>query len=91
MNIDNEQLGIPDTKYKNTVSMSSAEFQRICRDMLTLNESGKNLLIKYIVDIEVTKNEIKFKAEGELGNGCVTLKSGIASIDDVIHNLILGR
>jgi proliferating cell nuclear antigen len=31
MDIDSEQLGIPDTEYAATVKMPSAEFQRICR------------------------------------------------------------
>src|SRR5690606_24924516 len=41
MDIDQEHLGIPDTEYSATVTLPSAEFQRICRDLSALSESGK--------------------------------------------------
>ena len=41
MDIDQEHLGIPDTEYAATISMPSAELQRICRDLIALSESGK--------------------------------------------------
>lgn len=41
MDIDQEHLGIPDTEYAATISMPSAELQRICRDLMALSESGK--------------------------------------------------
>jgi proliferating cell nuclear antigen len=40
MDIDQEHLGIPETSYAATISMPSAEFQRICRDLMALSESG---------------------------------------------------
>ena len=40
MDIDQEHLGIPETQYAATMSMPSAEFQRICRDLSQLSESG---------------------------------------------------
>jgi proliferating cell nuclear antigen len=40
MDIDQEHLGIPDTEYSATVSMPSGEFQRICRDLMSISESG---------------------------------------------------
>ena len=40
MDIDQEHLGIPETEYAATISMPSAEFQRICRDLMALSESG---------------------------------------------------
>ena len=40
MDIDQEHLGIPETEYSATISMPSAEFQRICRDLMPLSESG---------------------------------------------------
>jgi proliferating cell nuclear antigen len=40
MDIDQEHLGIPDTEYSATVSMPSGEFQRICRDLSAISESG---------------------------------------------------
>ena len=40
MDIDQEHLGIPDTEYAATISMPSAEFRRICTDLMALSESG---------------------------------------------------
>ena len=40
MDIDQEHLGIPETEYAATISMPSSEFQRICRDLSALSESG---------------------------------------------------
>ncbi|KAL8844870.1 MAG: hypothetical protein Q9176_000542 [Flavoplaca citrina] len=40
MDIDQEHLGIPETEYAATISMPSPEFQRICRDLMALSESG---------------------------------------------------
>lgn len=41
MDIDQEHLGIPDTEYAATIEMPSAEFQRICRDLILMSESGR--------------------------------------------------
>ena len=41
MDIDQEHLAIPETEYAATVEMPSSEFQRICRDLNALSESGK--------------------------------------------------
>lgn len=65
MDIDQEHLGIPDTSYDAEVTMSSGEFQKICRDLTVLGESVK---------IEVTKEGVRFSAEGEIGAGSVFLK-----------------
>lgn len=40
MDIDQEHLGIPDTDYAATITMPSADFQKIARDLLALSESG---------------------------------------------------
>ena len=74
MDIDSEHLGIPETEYDTVISMSSSEFQRICRDLITMSES---------VNISASKEGVKFSAEGELGSGSVTLKQNVA-VDDVI-------
>jgi len=66
MDIDQEHLGIPETDYAATVSMPSAEFQRICRDLGALSES---------VSIECSKDGIKFACSGDIGSGSVILKT----------------
>lgn len=65
MDIDSDTLGIPDTEYDAHVSLPSAEFARICRDLNALGES---------VRIEVTKEGIRFASDGEAANGSVLLK-----------------
>jgi proliferating cell nuclear antigen len=72
MDIDQEHLGIPDTAYDATVTLSSAEFARICRDLSALGES---------VRIDANKDGVRFTCEGEIGNGSVLLKpSGSARV-----------
>ncbi|KAL7009887.1 proliferating cell nuclear antigen [Cystobasidiomycetes sp. EMM_F5] len=65
MDIDSEQLGIPETDYDAKISMPSAEFAKIMRDLKDLGESVK---------IEATTEGVKFTAEGEIGTGSVTVK-----------------
>jgi len=65
MDIDQEHLGIPETVYDATIELPSSEFQRIVRDLLQLGESVK---------IDVTKEGVKFSAEGEIGTAAVTLR-----------------
>lgn len=43
MDIDQDHLGIPETEYAATISLPSAEFQRICRDLMALSESGRDI------------------------------------------------
>lgn len=65
MDIDSDTLGIPDTEYDACVTMPSAEFSRIVRDLSQLGES---------VRIEVSKEGVRFASEGEAANGSVLLK-----------------
>lgn len=44
MDIDQEHLSIPETDYEATIVMSSAEFQRICRDLMVISESGMKFI-----------------------------------------------
>ncbi|KAI5923309.1 proliferating cell nuclear antigen [Camillea tinctor] len=66
MDIDQEHLGIPETEYAATISMPSAEFKRICTDLMAMSES---------VTIEANKDGVKFACSGDIGNGSVTLRS----------------
>ncbi|KAI8334982.1 proliferating cell nuclear antigen [Chlamydoabsidia padenii] len=71
MDIDSEHLGIPDTTYDAVVHMSSVRFQETVRDLQQISDS---------VNIECTKEGIKFSCEGEVGKGGITLKAG-GSVD----------
>lgn len=63
--IDQEQLGIPDTVYATTVKMPSNEFQRICRDLAAIGDT---------VTISATKDGVKFSVSGDIGSGDMTIK-----------------
>lgn len=65
LTIDSEQLGIPETEYESIITMSSAEFTRICREMAQLSET---------INIETTKEAISFSVNGDIGSGSVKLK-----------------
>lgn len=40
MDIDSEQLGIPETDYSAVVRMPANEFQRICKDLSNIGDTG---------------------------------------------------
>lgn len=42
MDIDSEHLGIPDTDYAATITLPSGEYQRICRDLSSIGDTGAN-------------------------------------------------
>ncbi|BDA51167.1 Proliferating cell nuclear antigen [Coccomyxa sp. Obi] len=66
MDIDSEQLGIPDTDYSATVKMPSSEFARICKDLSTIGDT---------VLIAVTKDGVRFSTNGDIGSANVTVRS----------------
>jgi proliferating cell nuclear antigen len=65
MEIEGEQLGIPETEYKVKVTLPSNEFQRICRD---LNAFGDT------VTVTAEKEGVKFSVSGDLGAGSITIR-----------------
>jgi len=72
IDIDSEHLGIPDTEYKTTVRMPSAEFQRIVRELQTIGDT---------VSISATKEGVKFAVAGDTGAGTIVCKQGSAADD----------
>merc|ERR1712117_33447 len=79
MDLDVEQLGIPEQEYQATFSMPSTEFTKIVKDLLIIGES---------VTIDVKKGGVTFKAEGEIGKSEVHLEKGEAIGDsDECFNL----
>jgi len=64
MDLDIEQLGIPDQNYSCEVKMPSGEFQRICRDLSNIGES---------VNITVVKSGVDFSAKGDVGGAKIHL------------------
>jgi len=70
MDIDADTLNIPETEYDARVTMPSAEFSRIVRDLSQLGES---------VRIEVSKEGVRFASDGEAANGSVLLRQSDGS------------
>ena len=66
MEIDNEQLGIPDTPYKCTIQMPSGEFQRIIRDLQVLGDA---------CTISCTKEGVRFTVSGSIGTGNILTRA----------------
>jgi len=77
MDLDIEQLGIPDQEYSCTIKMPSGEFQRICRDLSNIGES---------VNITVVKGGVDFSAKGDIGNAKihVTESSNVDNEKDAV-------
>ncbi|KAI3611459.1 proliferating cell nuclear antigen [Moniliophthora roreri] len=65
MDIDSDSLAIPDTDYDAYIRFPAGEFSRIVRDLASLGES---------VRIDVSKEGVRFAADGEAANGSVLLK-----------------
>jgi proliferating cell nuclear antigen len=63
--INTEQLGIPDTEYPTVVYLTSGEYRRICSDLSILGDT---------IQIEVSKLGIKFEIEGDIGKGSIILR-----------------
>jgi len=66
MDIETEQLGIPDTPYQCTVQMNADEFQRIVRDLQVLGDT---------CTISCGKEGIRFSVSGAIGNGNILIRS----------------
>ncbi|XP_039255584.1 proliferating cell nuclear antigen [Styela clava] len=70
MDLDCEQLGIPEQDYSCCVTLPSQEFGRICRDLSQIGEC---------VVITCTKDGVQFSAKGDLGAGKIKLKQNTGS------------
>jgi proliferating cell nuclear antigen len=73
MEIEREQLGIPDTPYKCTIQMGSGEFQRIVRDLQVLGDT---------CTISCGKEGIRFSVSGAIGSGNILLRANNAEKEE---------
>ena len=62
--IDSEHLAIPETEYSSVVTINSAEFSKICRELYSLSET---------VTVVTNPDFVEFSVEGEVGSGKVKL------------------
>lgn len=65
MDIESDFLDIEDMEYDSVVTLPSADFQKIARDLSQLSDS---------LNVLVTKDTVKFNAEGDIGSGSVVVK-----------------
>jgi len=70
--LDSEQLGIPDTEYSSVVTLPSQDFAKTCRELSNLAETSKKI---NLVNIETSKESVKFSINGEHGKGSITLNA----------------
>ncbi|KAG7371064.1 DNA polymerase sliding clamp [Nitzschia inconspicua] len=73
MDIERDQLGIPDTPYKCTIQMPSSEFQRIARDLQVLGDT---------CTISCGKEGVRFSVSGAIGNGNILIRANTAEKDE---------
>lgn len=69
MDINSEQMSIPDTPYKCSIKMPAGEFQRIVRDLQVLGDT---------CTIGVTKEGVRFGVSGEIGTGNILIRANAA-------------
>merc|ERR1712097_84750 len=65
MQIESEHMEIPEQQYKVVAKLPSAEFLKVCRD---LKEFGETM------QIQASKDGIRFSVQGDVGTGNVVLK-----------------
>jgi len=70
MDIQADQLGIPDSEYKCSVKMPSGEFQRIVRDLQVIGET---------CTISISKDGVRFSVSGAIGNANIMARANAAS------------
>ncbi len=76
MNLDSENLGIPETDFTSIVTMPSNEFSRICREFGGLSET---------IRIETNKEQIRFSITGDIGSGNAVLSQKDSGSDDAVE------
>lgn len=80
MDIDNEHLGIPDTKYSCTIEMPSSEFKKTCADIATFSDT---------LSIAATKSGVVFSGSGDTVTNTVTYKNSSTADDDEKDNIFI--
>merc|ERR1712019_269725 len=65
MQIESEHMEIPEQQYKVVAKLPSSEFLKVCRD---LKEFGETM------QIQASKDGIRFSVQGDVGTGNVALK-----------------
>ena len=70
--LDSEHLGIPETEYTSEITMNSAEFSKLCKELYALSET---------VEFEISSTFVKFAVEGEIGSGSIKIQTSAGEED----------
>jgi proliferating cell nuclear antigen len=62
--IDSEHLAIPETEYTSVITINSAEFTKICKELFSLSET---------VSISTNPDFVQFSVEGDIGSGAIKI------------------
>ena len=62
--IDTEHLAIPEVEYTSLISINSAEFTKICKELFWLSET---------VTISTNPDFVQFSVEGDIGSGAIKI------------------
>ena len=65
ISLDAEHLAIPETEYSSVVSINSGEFNKICKELYSLNET---------LTITTAPESVTFAVESEAGSGSIKLQ-----------------
>jgi len=79
MDINSDQMTIPDTPYKCSIKMPSGEFQRIVRDLQVLGDT---------CTIGCTKEGVRFSVTGAIGTGNILTRANATSEKEEEHTVI---
>jgi len=71
--LDSEHLGIPETNYTSEITMSSAEFAKLCKELYSLSET---------VTFEISGHYVKFAVDGEVGSGSIMIKTSAENFEE---------
>jgi proliferating cell nuclear antigen len=77
--IEQDQLGIPETEYQAVIQMPATEFKRVCNDLSSIGDT---------VTISATKDGVKFSVSGDIGSGSITVRQN-ASADSKDDNTLI--
>ena len=64
ISLDVEHLAIPETEYSSVVSINAGEFNKICKELYSLNET---------LTINTNQDYVQFSVESEAGSGSIKL------------------
>ena len=66
LDIDDEELSVPESEFETIITMPSTDFQRYCRDMITLGDT---------ITIESSGNKLILKCEGDFAKQTTEIHS----------------